>query len=237
MLSQTMPSIPPSETTRGLLTSWLLVVLPATSGFLVFFVGGRPPHKTIWNAIAVGLFWALVTTLVVGTALFGVIRAGQLLGKQDVTWAERFLLGRDRRESGRWLLGVGVLSALLFLALAVQSPERIAIYEHRVTRNGGIGSGTLLTLTGAFSLLAMVHGYRNDGLLVGWALVGLPMLALLLFGRAFPLDPRAGIQLPQFAILASFALGTGAVGGTTGSLVGSGIRRVMAIQPVSQHRF
>lgn len=153
-----------------------------------------------------------------------------------MTWADRFLLGQDRRASSRWLLGLGILSVLVFVALAVQSPERIAIYEHSATYPGGIGAWTLVTLTGSVSLLAVVHGYRNDGLLVGWVLVAGPMLAVLLFRTAFPLDPRPGIQLPQLAITVSFALAAGTVGGTAGSLVGSGLQRVVTLRPVSQYR-
>lgn len=225
-----------NETTRGLLMSWLLIGLPTTFGYLIFFLGGRPPSQTVVNAVAVGLFWALVTTVVVGTALFGVVRAGQLLGAEEVTWADRFLLGRDRRESRRWLLGAGIISVLLFLAMAVHSPGRVAVYEHSVSHNGGIGAGALVGFTVALSPLAVAHGYRNDGLLVGWALVAELMLAVLLFGLAFPLDPRLSIQLPQLAIVVSFALGAGAVGGTLGSLVGSGLRQLVHLCPTSQYR-
>lgn len=175
-----------------------------------------------------------VITLVVGTALYGVVRAAQLFRAGDETWVDRFLLGRDRREASRWLLAAAGLSVLLFAGFALQSPERIAMYEHSATQNGGIGADSLLQLTVAMSVLALIHAFRNDGLLVGWGIVLETMLAILLFTMAFPLDPRPAIQLPGLAIIFAFALGAAAVAGTLGSLVGSGPRRIIRRRPEHQ---
>lgn len=91
------------EHRRGLLLSWGLVALPVIVGFLGFFLLERPPHRTVLAAIAEGLFWAVTTTLVVGTLGYATMLEIRTGGRDSLTWREKILLG-----GGLFVLGLVV---------------------------------------------------------------------------------------------------------------------------------
>lgn len=218
-----MDSRPANKGFRGLFAAWLLVAIPSVLGFLAFFLHTRPDHHTVGQAVGQGLFWGGVIALIWGTLTYGVIRAGQVVATDDQTVIDQFLLGRDRRESKRWLVGVGVLSVLLFGGLAASRPEQLTgiLQDAHV----GIEVAVLIMGTLGLSVLATVHGYRNDGLLVGWALVFGPVFVYLAFAFVFPSEGGTSLVVGVLyvGVISTFPA---TAGGTVGTLLGSGLRRL-----------
>lgn len=228
-----MAQLTSNETFRGLLVSWLAVALPATTALLVFFLENKPDYHTLAQAVGEALFWALAVALIFGTVGYALVRTGQTVGQDNLPWIDRFLLGQDRQEATYWMIGVGIFSVLVFVALAVLNQE---VLEVQRTLGNGISGEALLVIPLIPSVLSLWHGYRNDGVLVGWALISLPMFAYLLFVFAFPVDPRPTRLATSALVAGLLALGVGAVFGTIGSVLGSSLRRLTTTQPTNGHR-
>lgn len=132
------------------------------------------------------------------------------------------LLVGYRRDRAASYVAYGVLVAALAYVVAAAAWGGIAVFGFERFRT--VGPPLVLAVAGLAALLALAHGYANDGVLVGAAVALAPFVGLLLWGStAIGLDlpsPEAGqTGLDERALL-------GAVVGVCLTLLGTAVGRL-----------
>lgn len=165
-----------------------------------------------------------MATAVLGTLVHGLVRLWQTRETGDQSGIDRVLLGRNRREAVRWLLGAVVLSLVTFGATAMVHSVRRSV--GRQWSALGVGVEFVAGVAILFAVLAAVHAYRNGGLLVGWALVFGPSFAVWAVVFSLPLHPTVWGQLSSMYVPTVLSAAAAVVVGTGGFLLGVGARRL-----------
>lgn len=222
----------PRSELGDLIISWVLVSVPLTIGFLMFFTEGMKNGDTHPGSIKVGLFWALVMTLILGTFGYGFIRSIQTRYNGHQSWLDRVLLGQDRQEAKRWTARAVLSFILVFLFLVVRHPARVVSRQQTLPPSLGLGIGALLVYGVLFTSFVAVRVYRNDGLLVGWIIVSAPIAAITVF-TALPVTRLLHGSITEIAMTFGLPLLSGALFGTLGFFLGVGTRRLLRLQTVS----
>ena len=208
---------------RDLLKTWIIVGIPVSVGFVAFFISQMNPWTTLVDAVGVGLFWALVTTLTLGTLGYGLVRA---VWTESRTGLDYTLLGEDRAETIQWLKGAIALFVLTLTGLLALSPERIAIREQTVPV--GVGLELTIGIPALVALIGVLHAYCNRGLLINWALIFAPTAAFWFVAFALPISSGLLSQTRTVLYAGGIALGLAATFGSVSYLFGMGTRAAVS---------
>lgn len=202
----------------GLLAGWLVVFVPSFAWLAAFPVAtGRPgPPAVVVGRAALG---AVAAATLLGTPAHAAGRVGRYL-RGPASRTDRLLLGRTPRSTAAWLAGggsVAVVVAVLSAVLHALGAER----RFAVAVGDAFVAVVVLALVGAVA----VQAYRNQGLLVGWVLVYLPVAAAGFPGLVtdLPGDPVGRVLFLGLVVLAIAALL-----GSVGTVLGIGARVVLA---------
>jgi hypothetical protein len=145
--------------------------------------------------------------------------------------AKELLVGYRGRRTGTYLAYAAVLVAIVVLLLAsIWAGLTVFGFE----RFRDIGRPLMLGIGALAGFLALLHGYTNDGVLVGVAVAFAPLGGLLLWGAlAVGIDLQSpGTGQAGFDRLAILG---GAVG-TALTLVGIGLGRLISDDPARNVR-
>jgi hypothetical protein len=136
-----------------------------------------------------------------------------------VRTALELLFGYNRGRSGIYLAYAAIVAALAFVVVT-SVWGGLAVFEFERFR--AVGQPLLLGICALAALLAGLHGYANDGVLVGATVAVAPLAGLLAWGAvAVSLDlptPTAGQA--GFDRLATLGLIVGVLLALVGTLVG-----------------
>jgi hypothetical protein len=210
-----------SSALRDLFRTWIAVGVPATIGFVAYFLSRMRPWNTLFDALGVGLFWALVTTSIFGTLGYGLVRAVRTEGP---TALDRALLGEDRTEATRWLQGAIVLSSATLIGLLALDREMVAREQAAPV---GVGLELTVGIPAVFALIGLLHAYRNRGLLVSWAIIFAPTTAFWIAAFALPASPDLFGQTATILYAGMIALGPAAALGSVSYFLAVGIRAIV----------
>jgi len=140
--------------------------------------------------------------------------------------ALELLVGYRRGRSGSYL-AYGVLVAGLAYLVAAAAWGSIAVFGFERFRE--TAPTIMLGVCGLAVLLALLHGYVNDGVVVGAAVAAAPLVGLLLWGST-----AVGLDLPSPAAgqaglnrLALFGAGVGSLL----TLLGTAVGRLVSADP------
>lgn len=207
----------------GLLESWLFVLAPLAAWLFVYQYDAAHPLSTVVVVTAV----ALLTVPFAGTVAHTVGRLAQLHKAGD-TWPDstgpvlRFLIGPSPKRTGQW----GLLAATLFI-IAVggvmwdQFPILLFFPFGAIAGAPLLGTGVTLAWVG----LAVIPGYRNEGLLSSWVLIFGPI-----FGGVVTISATDQfMQLPLLVDAATtgvYVLVLALIVSVIGFLLGTFLRRI-----------
>lgn len=215
---------------EGVLVAWLLSFAAALPAFV--FHPPRGPRFAVTPETA-PMAVATAAGVAVGLGTVGFVVGAALRRRRDggddyepsATVLPVLFVGRNARTAGRWLLLSAGVFAVLFGGVWT------GVLPFGFGLGGGVGITVLLVLMAG---PAMLHAFRNSGLLVCWAVAFAP-----LFGVFLALQVGATVEpAPDSPVL--FALGSSVLFsvpvGTVAFLLGLLGRRVRRLWAASEPR-
>jgi hypothetical protein len=148
-----------------------------------------------------------------------------------VRTAFELLFGYERGRGGAYIAYAAILAALAFVVTAAVWAG-LAVFGFERFR--GVGRPLLLGVCALAALLAGLHGYANDGVVIGAAVAMAPLAGLLAWGSV-----AVGLELPTpaagqggFDRIAVLGLAVG----IALTLVGTGVGRLVSSDPARNVR-
>jgi hypothetical protein len=145
--------------------------------------------------------------------------------------AVELLLGYRRARTASYLAYAVLVGALAYV-VAAAAWGGVAVFGFREFRR--TAPLAMLGVCGLAALLALLHGYANDGVVIGAAVAFAPLAGLLLWGST-----AVGLDLPSPAAphagLDRLAL-VGAGAGVLLALVGTAVGRLVSSDPARNVR-